>query len=423
MKLKLNLILFVLITSLDAMTLKEIVKIGLQADPEVLAEISRYEAKKTSVSLAKSGYYPKLNLDAEIGYEESDRDNLHSQQRNTDYTRKEVSVRLRQPIFEGFATSSDVSRSYAEKEAVKYELGTLTENKSLKIIKAYVNVLKSKEIILLAEVNLKIHEEIYESIKKRYEQGVSDKADLIQIKGRVANATTDLISAKNNALDSEAVYIKLINMKPRELEKIFLDEIKIPDTLDEIIREAKKNNPAILTAKKNIDLLKSKKKSTESGYYPHFYGDFFVNYRDDADGIEGRQDKYQAMIKMEWNIFNGFKDTCQNEIVQKEILSSEQKAQNTKRQLILESTLSWNAYTLLKAQLISMREHVKFSKEAKVLYQQQYNVGRRSLIDVLNSQVEAFNASKSFIAAEHDILVAKYRILNSMGTLNKSLGI
>jgi len=424
MKLKLSLIALLAISSLQATTLVEAVKKGIESDPTILAEVSKYEGKKISVSLAKSGYYPKVDLAAGIGYEETKRENPHgASPTDAEETRKEASARLRQPLFEGFATSSDVSRSRADKEAVGYELITLAENKSLKIIKAYLDVLRANEIIILADTNLQTHQDILKSIEERYGQGVSDKADLIQIKGRVASAKTDLYSAKNNALDAQAVYIKVVSNAPKDLVNVTADDVVIPPSLEVAIEKSTQENPTMLAANKNIILVESQRDGTKSGYYPHIFGDLDANYKDDADGIEGTQETYQAMLRLEWNVFNGFKETNQKEIAQKEVLSAKQKAQETKNQLVLETTLSWNAYTLLIDQLTPLQEHVDYSKEVKKLYQEQYDVGRRSLIDVLNSQVEAFNSAKALIKAQHDEIAAKYRILNSMGILNDTLGV
>jgi len=423
MTLKLSIIALLAMSSLQATTLNEAVQKGIESDPAILAEAAKYDGKKVSVSLAKSGYYPSLDVGAGIGYEETDRENPHSQQSNEDYTRTEASARFRQPLFEGFSTSSDVARSRADKEAVGYELITLFENKSLKIIKAYLDVLKAQEVIALAETNLQTHNDILKSIEQRYKQGVSDKADLIQIKGRFASAKTDLYSAKNNALDAEAVYLKTVGENPDALESLSADTVTIPLSLEEAIAKSEEENPTMLAARKNIELVESQRDGMESGYYPHVFGDLSANYKDDADGIEGTQETYQAMLRLEWNLFNGFKETNQREIAQKEVLSAQQKAQDTKRELVLEATLSWNAYTLLTDQLVPLQEHVDYAKEAHVLYLEQYDVGRRSLIDVLNSQVESFNAAKTLIAAQHDEIAAKYRVLNSMGILNDSLGV
>ncbi len=423
MILKLSVLSLVAVVALQGTTLGEAVQKGIESDPEILAEATKLEGKEISVSLAQSGYYPSLDIGAGIGYEETDRENPHSQQTNENYTRKEASARFRQPLFEGFSTSSDVSRSRAQRDAGEYRLLSLTENKSLKIIKAYLDVLQSKEILTLAEANLAHHKEILSSIEQRYKQGVSDKADLIQIKGRVASAQADLYSAKNNILDAHAVYVKAVGEAPGELSEVTAGDIQIPASAEEAIAKAIEENPTMLAARKNVDVLISEKESAQSGYYPHLYGDLSANYREDADGIEGTQETYQAMLRLEWNLFDGFKENNQHQIAQKEVLSAEQSVMDTQRQVVLETSLSWNAYSLLKDQLEPLQQHVDYSKEVKELYQQQYNVKRRSLIDVLNSQVELFNASKALIAAKHDEIAAKYRILNSIGTLNQSLGI
>ena len=424
MRLKLSLALFLMVSSIEATTLKEAVEQGLQSDPTILAQSAHYEGKKISVSLAKSGYYPKVDLRAGVGLEKTKRENPHGASgTDVDETRKEASARLRQPIFEGFRTSSDVSRSRADKDATGYEFKMLLENKSLKIIKAYMDVLKAKEIITLAKTNLQTHNDILKSIKERYTQGVSDKADLIQIKGRVASAKTDLYAAKNNALDAKAVYIKVVGNSYKDLQSVSKNDISIPSSLKESIAKSIQKNPTMLSALKNVKMVESQRDATKSGYYPQLFGDLLADYKDDADGIAGTQEDYQAMLHLEWNIFNGFKEKNQKEIAQKEVLSANQKAQDTKRQLILETTLSWNAYTLIQDQLLPLQEHVDYSKEAKKLYQEQYNVGRRSLIDVLNSQVEAFNAAKALVGAKYDEIVAKYRVLNSIGILNDTLGV
>ena len=423
MKIKLSIIALVALTSLHATTLSQAVKTGISSDPEILSEVSRYEGKKSSVSLSQSGYYPSLNLGAGIGLEDNKRENPNSVQSNKKQTRKEASARFRQPLFEGFKTSSDVARSTADKEVVKNELYTLTENKALKIVKAYVNVLKTQKIIALAQTNLQTHKEILSSIEQRYKQGVSDKADLIQIKGRVASAEADFISAKNNALDAKAQYIKVVGEEPQDLENIDDSSITIPSSLEETQSAAVKQNPAIITAQKNVELVQSRKETSQSGYYPHLFGDLSANYKDEADGIDGTQEDYQAMLRVEWNIFDGFKDKSSVEIAQKEVLTAQQKKQETSRQLILESTLAWNAYSLLNEQQKPLQAHVDYSLETKSLYNEQYNVGRRSLVDVLNSQVEYFNADKALITAQYDKIAAKYRILNSMGRLNSTLGV
>jgi adhesin transport system outer membrane protein len=421
MKFKLSIVAFFAVSSLQAITIGQAVQKGLKYDPDIAAETKKYNSKKISVDLAKAGYLPKVDVYSGIGHENTKRDNLHSQQSNGSMTRKEASAHFRQPLFEGYATTYDVSSAYAEKEATGYSLDAFAQNKSLSIVKAYLNVLKMQDIVKLAKDNLNTHYKILKSIKERYAQGVTDKADLNQIQGRVNSAQTNLFASQNNLMDAEAVYNSVVGIMPRHLKPVYDAKIKIPKTLNRAIAKAKKEHPTGMEAKKNIDLTKNLREKSKSGYYPHLYADMSANHEYDAGGIEGPQDTFQAMVRVEWNVFDGFKDDKRHELAQVEVLRAGDQYNNTKRQLELETRLSWNAYTVLKNQLKPLNEHVKYARETRKLYQEQYEVNKRSLIDVLNEQIEYFNAQKEYVTAKYDKIAAKYRILNSIGMLNKTL--
>ncbi len=421
MKMKLSLVTLLVVSTLQATSLSEAVKKGINYDPEVLAETKKYEVKDKSVALAESGYLPKVDLYGGIGYEETDRENLHSAQKNENFTRREASARLRQPIFEGYDTTYAVSAAGFDKEASGYGLEALKGNKALKIIQAYLNVLQMQKIATLAKDNLHTHKKIQSSISQRHTQGVSTKADLIQIKGRVQSAATNLFSSMNNVLDAKATYLSLVGEMPTNLQSVSSHQVKIPSSLQSAISQSVTDHPTMLASQKNVSTAESHRDGSESGYYPHLYADLSANHEVDAGGIEGPQDTYQAMVRVEWNIFNGFKEEKQHEISQIEVLRAGDQSSDTKRQLELETRLSWNAYSAIRQQLKPLKNHVGYAKEATKLYEEQYTVNRRSLIDVLNSQVEYFNANRALVKARYDEIAAKYRILNSIGTLNQTL--
>ncbi len=423
MNIKISILTLLAISSLHATTLSQAVRQGLDYDPELSSETQNYKVKLKSISLAKSGYLPKVDLYSGIGYEDSQRDKTHSQQNNGRYTRREASAHLRQPIFEGYATTYDISSARSESDATKYALNALAQNKSLKIIKAYLDVLKMQEVLRLAKENLSKHYKIMKSIKERYDQGVTDKADFIQIQGRVRSAQSNLFSSENNLNDAKAVYLSLVGVMPSNLQRVNASDVRVPKSLATAIRQSIERHPTGQSARKNVELEKNRRKGAKSNYYPHFYADLSANHEVDAAGIEGSQDTYQGMIRAEWNVFDGLKDKKRIEIARLQVLRAGDKVNDVERQLELETRLSWNAYQSLKYELTPLSEHVKYANEATKLYKEQYNVNKRSLIDVLNSQVEYFNAKKAYISAKYDEIAAKYRVLNSMGVLHKRLKI
>ena len=68
-----------------------------------------------------------------------------------------------------------------------------------------------------------------------------------------------------------------------------------------------------------------------------------------------------------------------------------------------------------------MQQHVESSNQTVKAYKQQFTLGQRTLLDVLNTENELFEARKNYIGAEYDELQAQYRVLNATGKLLDSL--
>lgn len=83
--------------------------------------------------------------------------------------------------------------------------------------------------------------------------------------------------------------------------------------------------------------------------------------------------------------------------------------------------LSWNAWQTLKSQKPAREQHVQSSEKARDADQQQFSLGQRTLLDLLDSENEVFRARTALVNTQYDELYAIYRILNSMGGLLQSL--
>lgn len=68
-----------------------------------------------------------------------------------------------------------------------------------------------------------------------------------------------------------------------------------------------------------------------------------------------------------------------------------------------------------------LREHVEASFGTVDAYKKQFSLGDRTLLDVLNTENELFEARRSYIDAEYDQLAAEYRIINASGQLLDAL--
>jgi len=68
-------------------------------------------------------------------------------------------------------------------------------------------------------------------------------------------------------------------------------------------------------------------------------------------------------------------------------------------------------------------QHVQSSEKARDAYQQQFSLGQRTLLDLLDSENEVFRARTALVNTQYDEMYAMYRILNSMGMLLQGLDV
>ncbi|MCW9026509.1 MAG: TolC family protein, partial [Thiovulaceae bacterium] len=145
------------------------------------------------------------------------------------------------------------------------------------------------------------------------------------------------------------------------------------------------------------------------------------NMNKNLSGIEGNDNRLRAMAYLKYNLFNGFSDEAK---IQKSIskIHQEVESKNDLRRQVLEGlNLSWAANEKLGDQLEHLNEYKKFSLKTLTLYAKEYDLGRRSLLDLLSAQNDFIGAKQQIINTEYSMLFAKYRILDAMGILVKTI--
>ncbi|MCE2596539.1 TolC family outer membrane protein [Motilimonas cestriensis] len=410
---------FIISASGHAETLESSVAKTLVSNPEINRVLSRVGAFQKANDGAFAGYLPTIDINAGIGRERTDRDNFET----TTYTRKELGLSLRQILFNGFATGAEYDRTAFEANAEQYALLADAEDISLKTITAYLNVLKSSETLSLAEQNLEIHQKIYTDIKKRTDSGIGSTSDLSQIESRLARSNANMMNAENNLSDAETQYLRLVNEYPENLEVPQPDFSSVPNSFADIVQRAMDNHPRLKSSRQDIYAANAQHEVAKSKYYPEVALEVESNFLEDADGTLGRNDELVGMVRMRYNLFNGGKDQAYVDETAFQVNEAKHISEGTLRDLHQGARLSWDAKRFLEQQQRFLEKHVVASEQTRNAYGKQFNLGKRTLLDVLNTETELFEAKKDLIATRYEVMEANYRILNSMGSLLASLRI
>lgn len=404
-----------------AISLKEAVEDAVVHNPEFRQEVKAYQAIEAEIKGAQGGYYPSVDLNAGVGYEEVDR--LGIDNTGNGLTRREASVKLTQNLFEGFGTQNEVNRMQYRLDAQAYKTLSKASDIALQMVQAYINLLKEKKLQDLAQTNLETHLKILDQIQRRTEAGIGNQVEVDQAEARLALARSNYGAAENKFYDARAKFQRILGRMPEDNLIQPKANFTLPKTLEEAINEALMDHPTLKSASADIAEAKMQYELSGSNYYPRVDLEVEKTFDNNLSGIEGKNEYLQAMVRFKYNLYNGGRDSASRERTASNFQQATEIRNNTHRQVIENLKYAWNAKLYINNQLVYMRQHIKLTRETLNGYRKQFSLGRRSLLDLLNTENEYINGLNTLVTSEADQLTAKYRILNATGHLLSTMGI
>lgn len=404
-------------------TLEEATYQAVESNPQIRQAIALFQESLENTEISRrNGYYPSVDLSAGIGHEETY--DYQGSGEDISLTRRELTLSLTQPIFSGFNTKYDVKRLRAEAEANRWNALIQIENKALEVSEAYTDVLRNRELYQLAITNLETHNRIYQQIRTASESGVGRQSDFSQISARLAKAEANRLSALDNLRAAEAAYVNVVgDMPPEEMIYPEADRSMLPTTLEDAVKQAATNNPALDSARWDVEATEHYVNQTKSNYYPQVNLVVERSWDDNIDGREGKDEDLIAMLRMTYNLYNGGADKRTHKAAIQQNVQASEIHRNTAREAELTARLAWASYEASLGSKSYLQQYVTATKESQVAYAQQFNLGRRTLLDVLDSENELFEARQDYVNADFDELYAEFRLLNSKGDLMRALRI
>jgi adhesin transport system outer membrane protein len=400
-----------------AATLEETVRETIETSPDVLIAGSERDAVEQQMEQSRAGFFPQADITLGTGWEYSDNPTTRTVDGGSrNFNRDEAEILVRQLLYDGHGTVSEFERQRARVNSRAYDTFSTAEVTGLKAVEAYLDVIKEQKLVQLAVNNLDNHQKTYDRIVKRGERGVGSKADVQQALGRLALARTNLMAERNNLDDAIAAFVSVVGHEPENLQEAISLEQRLPASFDEALATALNNHPRLKSSEADVDAAREQHEAARALFFPRIHLEISGSNNDNLDGVPGRNKDAQAMIRGRYN-FTGGKDMARRQETIYELEQAKEIRDRTRRQVTESIQLSWNAYETAKQQLEFFKIHVDASKQALLAYRKQFNIGQRTLIDLLDQENEVFQANINYVNGLNEVMFSTYRILAGTGKL------
>jgi outer membrane protein, adhesin transport system len=397
---------------------------AIVSHPEVQARWHNFNGARAEQDAASAGYRPQVDLALGVGRENQKYPGPTTYL--TDYNRSNGSLTLTQMLFDGMYTSHEVKRLGYAKLTRYYELLEASENIGLEAIRAYADVARYTELVEEAKANYVEHKQTAQHIEQRSGAGVSRRVDLEQANGRLSLAESNLLTEASNLHDVTARYIRIMGEAPPIKMPALPEGLRlrnIPGSAVEAMKTGLTNSPTINAAFENVRSAKAQIESRKAAYMPRVDFRLRESWGHNVNGWAGNSDIKVAEVVLNYNLYRGGYDLAREKQAveyQYQARDLQEKACRDVRQTL---AIAYNDVHKLQEQLKYLDQHRLSTEKAREAYRQQFDIGQRTLLDLLDTQNEYFQASRAYIDARYNKIIAEARTLASMGKLNGTVGV
>lgn len=400
----------------QAFELSDMIRDSISAHPEVKEKIHTYRQLLSDKAIADSGWRPSVDLQASTGIYETDSPSTGNS--SIDYDSSRIELSLTQNLFNGYDTTHQVKQTEARIRAALYDIYDTADNIALRALQAYLELIKQRQLYQLALDNLASHEHILSQIQERNDSGVGRRSQLQQTEGRVARAHASLIAQQNNLEDASTQLHQILG-RYLDPEDLVLPQLppRPTDELDRLIDQALEQHPAMQVAESNIEASQADHRRSFRSRYPDIDLRLASEYGDDIGGLPGNTEETSLVLSLRYNLYSGGRDSAEQQQKVSAIYEQQDFLARVRRQVINSLRLSWMADTSLSRQLEYLQLHITKASETVESYREEFFIGQRDLVDLLDAENELNSAKNQFSEASLDAYIARYRVYEGMGQL------
>jgi len=408
-----------------AVTLKEAIRIVVRTNPEIAAARKNRRAIGQELRGARGLYFPQVDVHGAFGSEAS----LNAATRSRGKSgfdampRQEAGVVIQQRLFDGFFTDNEVARQKARVNSARHRVNDTAQAVALRGVEAYIDVLRTARVVALSNGNVKAHQAILRRVSVRARGGRGPRSDVAQARARLFAAQGNLAQAKGRYDDAVARYRAIVGEKPEGLEQVTAPELELPSSVDAGVAVALKGAPAILASGADVSTARRQIGVARSEYFPKVNLEASANRLRNAGGTRGTTRDGRVMAVGRWSLYRGGSDTARLREAKARLSEARDRLDQARREVAQQVRLSWAALNAARGRRVALQNQVAATLKVRDAYSKQFDLGRRTLLDLLDIQSELFTTRTQLVTEDSTVKFGVYRTLATMGVLLKTMGV
>lgn len=398
----------------QAETLREAVGIALGQHPQVLGARRNAEAIRHEVTGAANAMNTRFGVIAEpsVGY---------TRGQGRDRRSGDLGAQAIKPIYDGGRTDNETDRQRARLSSANYSTEASRDDIALRVADAYIEVAKQQQLAELAHDYVDGIAALQRRVKEIVRIDKGRGYDLLQTDSRLAQARLTLADREGQLAEAREALAQLVGQP--------IGSVTSTEPPGEPIRSLQdamdllNMHPSILARRAEVTAARKAAAVADAWTKPTVNLRARVTSPRDFDGKRKWFGGYDLGLVTDWSPFDGGVGAATAAAANAQVLTAEEAVASTRRVLQTDVARHWTQIQSRVGRVGTRAELVESTRQVRAAYWEQFQIGKRSIIDLLNAENEIY-AARLGAATEHaELTQARYRLLGATGQLLPRLGI
>ena len=431
MNFKVSLVSLALLSSLSLSTyaedLLDIYKEALQRDTQVSQAKAEAQAAHAGLSEATAALLPQIDV---VGNLTKTRTNVIDAY-NARGSNKQATgaINLSQTLWRH---SSWANRSIAEKTATLKDLAyaDAQQNLIVRVSNAYFNVLNAADTLKFQKANNAALKRQLSEANRRFNVGLIAQTDKLEAQAAYDLSNAAVIAAENELINSKSEIRMLIGREIDVNKLAKIDESKFAATsvsndLIKITKKAEENNLALQQAVISRDIAKDNITLARSGHEPtlDFNARAQTGYTEydtqvaQAGFVDNNSWAHSVGLTLNIPIFHGGATSAAVDKAQANYIYAQEGLEKAHRTLLTNVSNSYNNVNAAISSVTAYNNYKVSADSALSATKAGYEVGTRTMTDVLNATQNLYDAMQKSAQARYTYILSRLSLLYAQGDL------
>ena len=408
-------------SSVYADSLMEVYQQALQNDPATLQTKAQKDAAFIDIDKSRSGLLPQVSL------------SLSANETFGDFERStnSASVNLSQSIYDRSVwVALDRAELVASRADTTY--ANAMQNLIVRTVTSYFNTLQAQDDLEFARAEKRAIERQLEQTKQRFEVGLTAITDVHEAQAQYDTSVAAEISAQNNVETNLEALREITGAYYESLNVLntgsFSASMPSPNDINNWLKLAEERNLQLMVANTSVDIAKYDIKNARAGHYPSVSlsanastsdnGSFIIS----TDGVAtpaGRANTYGIGLNVSVPLYTGGLVTANVDSAKYSFIANSEERERIHRAVIRSVRSNYNDVKAAISRIKAFEQAVISAERALKATEAGFDVGTRTIVDVLNSTRNLFDARRNLSRVRCGYVTSMMSLKLAAGTLSE----